>query len=356
MADNWERRDILSLGPKFRLDTNNPQIGTNGTNVYHMYAVTDENEICLQGLTEGGTYRVFNDRAIEFIAGNKDSSEGVDIVIAGMSGDVTITAMRNGAVKIKGKNIVIEADVDVDIKAGRNITLDAKQRVLLKGNRCDAKGLLGNLIPDRALFGAQVFENSFVGLDFLKGITGFLPAPIPNVLGTAVDIAAGGALAAATGGAAPILGGIGADLLGDVAGDVLGDVAGGVIESVAGGNLGAIAGGVVGDVLSGGDLGSAASVVLGDATAAVAQAASGGLGGNALALANSTLHTMKTNPSDYIAAVKNTVTDYPSNFDLSIDIGPGGKDNDDVGSQLDAELERAKAGDRSGLDDALDIS
>ena len=144
--------------------------------------------------------------------------------------------------------------------------------------------------------------------------------------------------------------------MGDVAGDVLGDVAGGVIESVAGGNLGAIAGGVVGDVLSGGDLGSAASVVLGDATAAVAQAASGGLGGNALALANSTLHTMKSNPSDYIAAVKNTVTDYPSNFDLSIDIGPGGKDNDDVGDQLDAELERAKAGDRSGLDDALDIS
>ena len=297
MADNWERRDILSLGPKFRLDTNNPQIGTNGTNVYHMYAVTDENEICLQGLTEGGTYRVFNDRAIEFIAGNKDSSEGVDIVIAGMSGDVTITAMRNGAVKIKGKNIVIEADVDVDIKAGRNITLDAKQRVLLKGNRCDAKGLLGNLVPDKAKFGAQVFDGSFVGFDFLSDVKGFLPGPIPNVLGTAVDIAAGGALAAATGGAAPILGGIGADLLGDVAGDVLGDVAG---------------------------------VVLGDATTAVAQASSGGLGGNALALANSTLHTMKSNPSDYIAAVKNTVTDYPDNFDLSIDIGPGGKDNDET--------------------------
>jgi len=353
MADNWERRDILSLGPKFRLDTNNPQIGTNGTNVYHMYAVTDENEICLQGLTEGGTYRVFNDRAIEFIAGNKDSSEGVDIVIAGMSGDVTITAMRNGAVKIKGKNIVIEADVDVDIKAGRNITLDAKQRVLLKGNRCDAKGLLGNLVPDKAKFGAQVFDGSFVGFDFLSGVKGFLPGPIPNVLGTAVDIAAGGALGNVAGG---LIGDIGSDLIGDVAGDVLGDVAGGVIESVAGGNLGAVAGGVIGDVLSGGDLGSAASSVLGDATAAVAQAASGGLGGNALALANSTLHTMKSNPSDYIAAVKNTVTDYPSNFDLSIDIGPGGKDNDDVGAQLDAELERAEAGDRSGLDDALDIS
>ena len=195
---NWEARDILSLGPKFRIDTNNPQIGANGSDVYNFYAVTDENNQCLAGLTEGGRYTIYNDRDIEIIAGNKDSSEGVDITIAGMSGDVTITAMRNGAVKIKGKNIVIEADEDVDIKAGRNITLDAKQRVLLKATRCDAKGILGNLIPDKQIFGSQVFEGTFVGLDFLTG-KGMMPG-IPNVLGTAGDIAMGALSGAAGGG------------------------------------------------------------------------------------------------------------------------------------------------------------
>ena len=145
---NWEARDILSLGPKFRIDTNNPQVGANGSDVYNFYAVTDLNGQAIIGLSEGGRFNIYNDRDIEIVGGNKDSSEGVDISITGMSGDVTITAMRNGAVKIKGKNIVIEADEDVDIKAGRNITLDAKQRVLLKGTRCDAKGLFGNLIPD----------------------------------------------------------------------------------------------------------------------------------------------------------------------------------------------------------------
>lgn len=195
---NWEARDILSLGPKFRIDTNNPQVGANGSDVYNFYAVTDENNQCVLGLTEGGRLSIYNDKDIEIIAGNKDSSEGVDITLVGMNGDVTITAMRNGAVKIKGKNIVIEADEDVDIKAGRNITLDAKQRILLKGTRCDAKGILGNLIPDKQQFGSQVFAGTFVGLDFLSG-KGMMPG-IPNVLGTAGDIAMGAISGAASGG------------------------------------------------------------------------------------------------------------------------------------------------------------
>ena len=195
---NWERRSVCSLGPNFRIDTNNPQIGANGSDVYNFYGVTDLNGQAVIGLTEGGRFNIYNDRDIEIVGGNKDSSEGVDISITGMSGDVTITAMRNGAVKIKGKNIVIEADEDVDIKAGRNITLDAKQRVLLKGTRCDAKGLFGNLIPDKQIFASQVFEGTFVGLDFLTG-KGLMPG-IPNVLGTAGDIAMGAISGAASGG------------------------------------------------------------------------------------------------------------------------------------------------------------
>jgi len=213
---NWERRDILSIGPKVRVDTNNPQIGGNGSNVYDFYAVTDNNDICLTGLTEGGTYRVWCDKTIEFIGGNKDASDGVDIVIAGMSGDITITAMRNGAVKIKGKNIVIEADEDVDIKAGRNINIDSKQRVLLKSSRCEVKGLLGNLIPDSQQFGMSVFEGSFVGPDFLSGISGLIPG-VPNVLGTAADIAMGAASGALSGGVGSLIAGA-ADVALDAAG------------------------------------------------------------------------------------------------------------------------------------------
>lgn len=194
---NWERRDICSFGPKFRIDTNNPQMGGNGTNVYALYSTTDNKDVNFTGLTECGTYRIWNDRSIEFIAGNKDSSEGVDIVIAGMSGDITITAMRNGSVKIKGKNIVIEADEDIDLKAGRNINIDGKSRVLLKGNKCEASGLLGNLVPKS--FSTAVFEGSKIGNDITSSVQGkvligqqiITPSieKIANIVGTAQDLA-----------------------------------------------------------------------------------------------------------------------------------------------------------------------
>ena len=39
--ENWEGREFISLGPKFRIDTANPQMGDDGSVVYMLYAVTD---------------------------------------------------------------------------------------------------------------------------------------------------------------------------------------------------------------------------------------------------------------------------------------------------------------------------
>ena len=41
---NWEGRYCESRGPKYRLDTANPQMGTDGTQVFLRYAVTDDKE------------------------------------------------------------------------------------------------------------------------------------------------------------------------------------------------------------------------------------------------------------------------------------------------------------------------
>jgi hypothetical protein len=165
---NWQNRSITSFGPKFRLDMNNPTMGLNGTDVYNFYAVTDNNDVCLTGLTEGGTYHIYNDHSIEIIAGQKSQSNGVDIVITGRNGDVCITAEKNGRVRIRAQNIMIDADEDVDIRAGRNITLDSGSgRVLIKANKADCKALTGNLVPPGSSFGEQVFSGSFVGADII---------------------------------------------------------------------------------------------------------------------------------------------------------------------------------------------
>jgi hypothetical protein len=193
---NWEARDIFSLGPKFRIDINNPSMGYNGSDVYDIYGTTSGKDVSLCGLTEGGKYRIYNDRDIEIIAGNKSDGAGVDIVIAGMNGDVTITAMKNGKVRIKGKNIMIDADEDVDIKAGRNITLNsANGRILLKGNEVTADGLLGNLIDNTiGSFGMRVFSGSFVGGDILGTAFATATGGLTSIIGVGGAISTAGKL------------------------------------------------------------------------------------------------------------------------------------------------------------------
>jgi hypothetical protein len=187
MADpsfyNWEGRSVQSFGPKFRIDLANPQMGFNGSDVYNIYAVSNNNDVCLAGLTEGGTYRIYNDKAIEIVAGDSNSATpGVDIVITGKNGDVCITAESNGRVRIKAQNIMIEADEDIDMKAGRNINLNSGSgRVLLKGNKIDATGLTGNLIPKGLSFGLSVFSGSFVGIDVLESAFTVVEAVVGGV-------------------------------------------------------------------------------------------------------------------------------------------------------------------------------
>ena len=187
---NWESRCIDTRGPYFRIDTKNPQMGSDGTDVYTIYGVTDNKDVAIAGLTEGGTYKIYNDKSIELVAGSKGTEGGIDIVIAGMNGDITITAMKNGEVRIKGANVMIQADEDVDIKAGRNINLNASNgRILLKSNKADCNALVGNLAEaTTGSFVQRVFLGTKVGPDFLisDGIVsgiGNLPNVVANVAG-----------------------------------------------------------------------------------------------------------------------------------------------------------------------------
>ena len=181
---NWQGRSLTSFGPKFRIDMNNPQMGCNGTDVYNLYAVTNNNDVCLTGLSEGGNYKIYNDHSIEIIAGQRSNSNGVDIIISGRNGDVCITAEKNGRVRIRAQNIMIDADEDVDIKAGRNITLDAGSgRVLLKGNKLDGNGLTGNLVPEGTSFGELVFADTFVGQDIIRAAFSGPASGITSLIG-----------------------------------------------------------------------------------------------------------------------------------------------------------------------------
>lgn len=164
---NYEARQFETWGPKVRWDVNPPDGGVDGKTVYQLYAFNDDNDIHLETFTESGAWRLINDRGIEIVAGAKGSDGKVDICITGTNGDINITAMQNGMVKIKGKNIMVEALEDVDLKAGRNINLTAGSgRIVLKANKIDRDTFSGNLAGELS-FAARAYAPTPLGVDFI---------------------------------------------------------------------------------------------------------------------------------------------------------------------------------------------
>lgn len=170
---NWQRRKYTSFSPNFRIDTGNPQMGLNGTDVYNLYAVTDNRDVSLVGMTNGGMFHIYNDQSIEIVGGQKSSSTGVDIIITGKNGDVWITAEKNGQVRIRGANIVVDADENLTLKAGNNIKMQAGNKIDLKSNISNCDALAGNIAPKSTTFGNKVFDGTYVGADtIVKTFTG----------------------------------------------------------------------------------------------------------------------------------------------------------------------------------------
>jgi hypothetical protein len=171
---NWEQNVKLCFGPKARFDFTNPQMGLNGVDVYTHYFVTDQNDQCVEGLSEGGLRKIYNDHGIEIVAGQKSSSTGVDINIISKSGDICLTADKNGSVRIRGTNVTIDADKDMTLIAGRDMTMKAKGRFLIQSNQADCDALIGNLAPSGSSFLDVCFAGTYVGADILGPLSGGL--------------------------------------------------------------------------------------------------------------------------------------------------------------------------------------
>jgi len=160
---NWQQRKCTSFSPTFRIDTANPQMGMNGTIVYDLFAQTTSGDKSCVGLSDGGIFHIYNDQAIEIVGGQEDESGGVNINIIGKNGDIWITAEQSGEVRIRGKNITIDADENIDLIAGNNIKLEAKNRIDLNSNVANCDALSGNLAPRDVTFMGQVFKNAAGG-------------------------------------------------------------------------------------------------------------------------------------------------------------------------------------------------
>ena len=157
---NWALWDF-DQRPNFKIQTGNPTVGFGGASVFQQ--ITEQNnQTSVWSITEDGQMNLFNDDCITIVGGvTKDGGTCLNIV--GKNGDVTITAERNGDIKIKGSNILIDADENINISSRKNVTIKGSNSIFFDTPNLNTNALTGNLAPRDVTFGGLVFRGTKVG-------------------------------------------------------------------------------------------------------------------------------------------------------------------------------------------------
>ena len=157
---NWTLWDF-DENPVFKFQTGNPTYGYGGGTVFSQQMEQNDQTAAIT-LTEDGQLNFFNDDTITITGGiTKTSGECVNIV--GANGGVTITAMKNGTVKIKGRNIQIDADENINIESKKNVRIHGKSSIFFDTPNLATNALTGNLAPRDVTLGGIAFRGTKVG-------------------------------------------------------------------------------------------------------------------------------------------------------------------------------------------------
>jgi len=157
---NWSLWDF-DENPVYKFQTGNPTYGYGGGTVFSQQMEQNDQTAAIT-LTEDGQLNFFNDDTITITGGiTKTSGECVNIV--GANGGVTITAMKNGTVKIKGRNIQIDADENINIESKKNVRIHGKSSIFFDTPNLATNALTGNLAPRNVTLGGIAFRGTKVG-------------------------------------------------------------------------------------------------------------------------------------------------------------------------------------------------
>ena len=192
---NWSLWDFDEK-PNFKFTTGNPTYGFGGGTVFSQQ-MEQNNQTGYWGMTEDGQMNIFNDATLTLSGGNEmEGGECVNIV--GANGSVSITAMNNGDIKIKGTNIIIDADQNINISSNKSVTISGKSSIFFDTPNLATNALTGNLAPRDVTFGGLVFRGTKVGQGAisnaftggkLESITDNLKKELPSIKDKMSDIA-----------------------------------------------------------------------------------------------------------------------------------------------------------------------
>ena len=71
--------------------------------------------------------------------------------------------MKNGDIKIKGSNITIDADENINIQSSKNVRIKGGSSIFFDTPNLNTNAMTGNLAPRNVTFGGLVFRGTKVG-------------------------------------------------------------------------------------------------------------------------------------------------------------------------------------------------
>ena len=124
---NWQKRQYDSFGPHFRIETANPELGGAGNIAYILYGYSDSKDVSNIGMMGDGQLQIMADQCITVAGGASVDGGGVCVQIIGTKGDVIVQAEKNGDVRIKGRNIILDATENIEMIAGGKVKIDSAE-------------------------------------------------------------------------------------------------------------------------------------------------------------------------------------------------------------------------------------
>ena len=117
-SQNSESRVLDVFGPNFLIETNGA-VGVAGQLKYQLYSVTDDGVVYQQALYGGnGLASIRAEKTLEVQTGIKNKGSDVSFTLMTHHGDVAVNA-DNGMVRIKGRNICIDATNQLTLQANK---------------------------------------------------------------------------------------------------------------------------------------------------------------------------------------------------------------------------------------------
>ena len=131
---NWQKRQYDSFGPHFRIETANPELGIAGNIAYNLYGYSDSKDVSNLGMMGDGQFQIFADQCITIAGGASVDGGGLCINIIGTKGDVAISAEGEGDVRIKGRNIFLDAEENIELTTGGKVDIDSAELIATTQN------------------------------------------------------------------------------------------------------------------------------------------------------------------------------------------------------------------------------